>query len=372
MSNSMARVQILGVHDYGETNSLKSKVVAALEALAVEARVEEISDVDELIQYDIAGIPALVVDGRVIFQKKIPSVADLKIMLKFLVEPMKKTFALKNLLVPTDFSETAKGAFRFAQKFASQSGAAVKVVHIYHPEVDPAYPYLMEPSQDYVADKKERLEYFVNKYKLPNKEEASVTTRVEHELRLGFAAEEITRLSSSDQVDMIVLGTTGENGFLEKLFGSVSISVAQQSHCPVLLIPKGANFKGFKKVLYASNHKKADEVLLQQLIDFAGWFNAEIHFVHIVENKLNGYQVEDVNFEQNFRANAPGSTFHLVNIESVDILEGLTRYSSENDIDLIVMATTHRSFLENLFHKSMTKKMAIKSKIPLMVLHFDE
>jgi len=372
MCKGMARIQILGVHDYGETNSLKSNVVAALEALDVEAGVEEISDVDELIKYDIAGIPALVVDGRVIFQKKVPSVADLKIMLKFLVGPMKKTFVMRNLLVPTDFSETAKGAFRFAQSFASQRGASLKVVHIYHPEVDPAYPYLMEPSQDYVTDKKERLAYFVNKYKLPGREEASVTTRLEQELRLGFAAEEITRLSSSDQVDMIVLGTTGENGFLEKLFGSVSISVAQQAYCPVLLIPKAARFKGIKKVLYASNHKEADEVLLQQLIDFAGCFNVEIHFVHIFENKLNGYRVEDVNFEQNFKANAPGSTFHLVNIESVDILEGLTRYASENDIDLMVMATAHRSFLENLFHKSMTRKMAIKSKIPLLVLHYDE
>ncbi len=368
----MAKIQILGVQGYGETNSLKSNVVAALQALEVEARLEEISDVDELIKYDIAGIPALVVDGRVIFQKKVPSVADLKIMLKFLVEPEVSIYTLKNLLVPTDFSETAKGAFRFAQGLASECGASLKVVHVYHPEVDPAYPYLMEPSQDYVTEKMERLEYFVNKYKVSVREESSVTMGLEHELRLGFASEEIIRLSSSAQVDMVVLGTTGENGFLEKIFGSVSISVAQQSHCPVLLIPKGANFKGIKRVVYASDHKKADEVLLQRLIDFLGWFNADIHFVHIFENKLNGYRVEDVNFEQNFRANAPGSTFRLVNIDSADILDGLNRYSCENDIDLIVMATAHRSFMENLFHKSMTRKMAIHSKIPLLVLHFDE
>lgn len=39
---------------------------------------------------------------------------------------------MKNILVPTDFSENSKCAFNYALELAEQLNAAITVVHIYH------------------------------------------------------------------------------------------------------------------------------------------------------------------------------------------------------------------------------------------------
>ncbi|MFM9952206.1 MAG: universal stress protein [Saprospiraceae bacterium] len=47
----------------------------------------------------------------------------------------------------------------------------------------------------------------------------------------------------------------------------------------------------------------------------------------------------------------------------------MNQYAEMEKIDLIVMATRHRSFWEQLFHKSQTKQMALHTHLPMLVLH---
>ena len=47
----------------------------------------------------------------------------------------------------------------------------------------------------------------------------------------------------------------------------------------------------------------------------------------------------------------------------------LIGHAQEVHADLILLLTKHRSFVENLRHKSVTKKAILYSKIPLMILH---
>ena len=39
-----------------------------------------------------------------------------------------------------------------------------------------------------------------------------------------------------NQVDLIVIGTTGHSGFKKLVFGSVASGVIKRSHCPVMMI----------------------------------------------------------------------------------------------------------------------------------------
>lgn len=48
-------------------------------------------------------------------------------------------------------------------------------------------------------------------------------------------------------------------------------------------------------------------------------------------------------------------------------IESINQYSAENDIDLLVLSTRERGFIEDLFHRSFTKRMAINTKWPLFI-----
>jgi nucleotide-binding universal stress UspA family protein len=133
-------------------------------------------------------------------------------------------------------------------------------------------------------------------------------------------------------------------------------------------VPNGVAFKQCSNILYATDEKATDQMLVERVPAMMGCPNANVHFVHVNEVDDGAYKVEDLCFKN------PALTgqFHFVQIESKDVLEGLNRYTKEEKIDAMVMATPRRSFLEGLFHKSMTKQMALNTNMPLLVMHYGD
>jgi hypothetical protein len=70
----MVAIQILGISESQKTTQLRANVEEALRRLQWEFSLEEVGEIDLLMQYDIIGIPALVVDDHILFQKEVPEV----------------------------------------------------------------------------------------------------------------------------------------------------------------------------------------------------------------------------------------------------------------------------------------------------------
>lgn len=368
----MTTIQVLGIEGSIQTEQLRTNLIEALSSLGLRAVVEDVSGMEQLMKYKINGIPALAVDGTVLLQKMVPPAEDLKILLSAFTPAALKQFAMKKILVPTDFSPAASGALQFALELAKVQGGKVKAVHIYHPEFDPESNWLNNSFMDGVAFAKDRLAKFVETEANPAGS-GSVATRVEveQEVVTGFAVEEILELSKNKDVEMLVMGSTGERGFLEKLFGSVSTNVTQRAECPVMLVPQGVKFHGFKHIMYASNYEGAERPTLHKLVDVANAFGADIHFVHVSEdgNTQSYEEIENQLFKVLFNGNEPTFAFNMTNVEGHSVVDGLNEYAIKHNIDLVVMVSPHRNFWEQLFHKSMTKAMTLNTKLPILVLH---
>jgi len=85
----MLAIQILGVNGHKSTNTLTQNTLKAINELGLIAKVEEVSNIDDLIEYDISGVPAMVIDGQLRFQQYVPVVEDLKLLIKVLTKPIK-------------------------------------------------------------------------------------------------------------------------------------------------------------------------------------------------------------------------------------------------------------------------------------------
>ncbi len=360
-------IELLGIGS-SKDRLLKANLVNALEELKLDLPIHEVKDIDKLMKYDITGIPALVINGHVVFQKVVPKVEDLKIALSILLKDENPGINIKKIVVPTDFSETADNALQFALDMAKEVQAEVQVVHIHSPALNgPSAPKLVEePGLQY----KQSLLDMLTKPPLGQKEISEDQKYISKtSLIKGFVAEEIQKLSEDSKTDIIIMGTRGQSGLMEKLFGSISLEVARKANCPVLLVPEEAQFKGFQKIVYASNYHPAEETVLPTIIDFARPFNSMLHIAHIDEQKQNKYFVQSNYLGQISKDS--NITIKLTTIESENILKGLNRYAEEQKTDLMVMATIQRTFLNQLFHKSITQRMVYNTKIPLLVLHFE-
>jgi nucleotide-binding universal stress UspA family protein len=143
--------------------------------------------------------------------------------------------ALKNVLVPTDFSEPSDTALRYGKALASAFGARLHVVHVIEepygqPWAVEAYGFSLAALQDeWIRDAQARLGAMVTDEE--RKTLSAVTTTV-----LGHPVMEILRYADDNKVDLIVMGTHGRGPLGHVVMGSVAERVVRKAPCPVLTV----------------------------------------------------------------------------------------------------------------------------------------
>ena len=73
----MRKLQVLGT-GCAACENLAALVARAVDELDIEADLEKVSDLDQILAFDVAATPALVVDGEVRLVGRVPPIAELK------------------------------------------------------------------------------------------------------------------------------------------------------------------------------------------------------------------------------------------------------------------------------------------------------
>ncbi len=79
--NSMKKLQVLGT-GCPSCQRLAELTSQAAAELNVEYELEKVSEIDRIMAFDVPGMPALVVDGELRVAGRVPSLSELKEMIK--------------------------------------------------------------------------------------------------------------------------------------------------------------------------------------------------------------------------------------------------------------------------------------------------
>lgn len=270
---------------------------------------------------------------------------------------------IRRILLPTDFSDVAGNALRYAAELAQAIGVkSLDVKHWYTPQTAPD-AMLIPPVQEVLQQRQAAMERFLTTTKLPD--DLVVKSSVE----VGFAADGI--VSFSEDYDLVVMGATGANGLLERVFGSVSSAVAQRATAPVMLVPAGAAFVNYRQIMYASHDMALSHGLVKKLMDFNHLFHARVHFINVQDpDEVDASRSDrEKLFATLFTGPDPDFAFEIADVAAESVEEGLRAYVHAHPIDLVVMATKRRGFWEGFFHRSQVKRMALHPDLPLLVFH---
>jgi len=149
-----------------------------------------------------------------------------------------RMFAIRHILLPTDFSPLARRAATVARVLAETHQATLHVVHVLEPAA--REPVLVPeggvvlPQENPSETAQPALETFVREGL------ADLRTPLVAKLLLGAADLEITRYAGEIPVDLIVIGTHGRGIMRRILLGSISKNVLEHATCPVLMVPPAA------------------------------------------------------------------------------------------------------------------------------------
>lgn len=138
--------------------------------------------------------------------------------------------AIRRILFPTDFSESAHQAGRYARLLATQFQAELHALHIL-PEVllsatDPSTLTALPE-----GDRAEQLQRAQSR--LHDEVESAAVCRTV----VGVPVQEILTYADEAQIDLIVVGTHGLRGLSRLLLGSVAEKLVRMAKCPVLTVP---------------------------------------------------------------------------------------------------------------------------------------
>lgn len=281
---------------------------------------------------------------------------------------------IKNIIVPTDFSVTSRNAYHYAKRLAMTLDATITVLHVnqYFMPVDEVA--ISSISEDEVVKmSEEAMNAFV-----VDEDDIDHWEMMKHPVKTTILKGDLVPLlvdmSKQSDTDVIVMGMTGMQDFIGKIIGSASLDVSNKAHCPVILVPRDTKWHKIEKLMYASNYTSITPKMVGNVTDFALAVNAAVHFIH-VEDTTADYKknVAKIIWTELFSADdAPTLTFEIHTIEEGDRIEQLQNYAQNNDINLMIFLSKHRTFWQNLVHRSVTENMAIATEIPMMVMHLDD
>jgi hypothetical protein len=141
----------------------------------------------------------------------------------------------------------------------------------------------------------------------------------------------------------------------------------------VLAVPEAASLKDIRRILFATNYADNDFQSLFLLTEIFKDWNPEIFVVHAEEGRNE--RAENRQFEW-FKGQVMTSisydrfAFHLID-GSKSPEHAVSDFASRNDVDLISVSTRRKNLFEKVVSRSVSRKLAYHTHIPLLAFHTD-
>ncbi len=143
-----------------------------------------------------------------------------------------RSFSLKKILAPTDFSEESLKALRYALTLGKPFNAEVDLLHVVNTGCFGAgYAAVDLPAitEQVVEGSEESLKELAER-------EIGSADNVIREVRVGPTAQTIAEVAREREMDLIVVSTHGNTGLKRMLLGSNAENIVRHAPCPVLVV----------------------------------------------------------------------------------------------------------------------------------------
>jgi nucleotide-binding universal stress UspA family protein len=265
---------------------------------------------------------------------------------------------MKKILVPTDFSEHANNALRYAINIGNYFEAEIELLHIYEMKTIIGSTtfireYLKEDAERSLAD---NIRSFKNLI--------FGKTILHGRAFDGNLIDAICSIANNEDFDMVVMGTQGASGLKEIFFGSDTSAVMQQIRIPILAIPNSFAYRPIKDVTFAVDSGiVADDEVFHPLLKLVKAYKSNIEILHLDKEKM----VVGYDPEIGISLGSIPHSFHRIS-RANDVNGIINLFVFEENSDLLCMIRRERDFWSNLFHRSVTTREVFDSPVPLLIL----
>lgn len=277
---------------------------------------------------------------------------------------------MRTVLVPTDFSENAFNALKYACQVFKYENCRIYIVHAYTSEVYGATilekDSFEELKKSTLIDSERKLKEVLSEIK-----EYSPNPRHSYHIvsGIGTLADVTNFWVDKENIDIVVMGTRGKTNDRTLTFGSNTLMIMKHEHCPVLAIPESYQYHAPREVLFPTDFgvtfKRRELKLLGNMMSS---FRSTLTFLYIDPIKKMTYVQEDNKLF--LRGSLTRSKLLFETIPETDKTTAITKYIERKNYDMLVMVNTRHAYLNEILPQTQTtlRKIGLQVKIPLLVL----
>lgn len=263
---------------------------------------------------------------------------------------------MKHILLPTDFSETAFKAAVYALDLFGTEDVQYTLVHTY---LKTSFSHVLLPRM-------------VDTEAMAN----NGLRRVERRLRKHAGKIRLAKVASSGQLydvlnelavrkgaDLVVMGTQGEGNY--GMVGRNTTSAVTDCELPMIAVPSEFEREPVSRIMLAHDGGPLDEYTLAPLRLVAMATGAFIEVLQVWEGEQADHRGLNRSTVSELLAGIP---------HSLEVISGANVVSTTNEqarikrIQLVAVVRRHKSLLDRIFQGSTSKRMALHTTEPLLVL----
>lgn len=276
---------------------------------------------------------------------------------------------MRKIILPTDFSENAFNALRYACQLFKYEKSELILLHAY---ADKVYTDESLLNNEFMEELKSKTKETVEKDLIElrakmHDEFCNPRHIIKSVAAFGDLVDEVNNLVNSENADLVIMGTRGTTNDRNLGFGSNTLLVLKYVQSPVLAIPANFKYEEPKNILFPTNYlipyKKRELKLVGEI---ARDFTSEIHFLYISRHKItSARQKDNLEFLK--------QQFYNIKVEEHQSQElqkekAIEEFIVNTKIDLLVMVNSRHTYLEDILLTSTIDKVGLNPKIPFLVL----
>ncbi|TVZ21648.1 nucleotide-binding universal stress UspA family protein [Dokdonia sp. Hel_I_63] len=276
---------------------------------------------------------------------------------------------MKNILVPTDFSDNCDKAAKLAIKIATLFKSEIHFLHQLHTPVD--WVKLDKEKESNYPDTLAAIGDAKSKLRALDMEAEHRGLKSRTFLQFVSDNQAIVEHSHDFHHDFIVTGSKGiQKEFLSKLLGSNAQKIIRNTRVPILVVKENEVIFPFKNIAFVSDFKEDISNAFKTVEEISKKCNSKIHLLNI--NTTTDFNSVEDGLEpiKDFIKHFPNLENYQMHVYSeTNVESGIQKFEESIDVDLIVMYTHSRKGLSSMFSKSIAEDVTNHSKKPVMTVH---
>lgn len=279
---------------------------------------------------------------------------------------------MKNILLPTDFSENSWNAIEYAIHFYEKTDCHFYLLHVDRPVAVSTTPSIYGVTTDVlsftsISSSRAQLKHMldrISKQFPENKRHRFISLSDS-----GSFIETIRRQVHERNIETIVMGTKGATGLKKLLLGSNAGDVITKVKYTALIVPENAKYTPVNEIAFPTDYSLSYEIgHLHPIAEILERCHATLRILHISKKSetLTATQQRNKEFLVEYFLRQTVSFHQLTNSK---IEEAIQCFVESSNINLIAMVAKNLNYSQQILFHSKIKNISYHIDIPFLVMH---